>query len=295
LSNCDGNNNNGCEFNCPLQTNTLVLQTVPNYPTTQTCALAVPELSQREIPRFGTGNTNGYFTTASLFGVTIGLRLEERQVGPIVPDEGGKVYDTEACYSFGTQQSNFPNNVKASWNYAFHIDLRNGTGAFFGTTFNDFNMQFSFQNLFNDNSQSNPGFPTPFDASLFAANLIETSLCTCNKTTNPIPQPFFFTDTPSAKIPWTTCTDLATKITPGLKFLQESTNIRFQNPNFNYKQAGAYLITLTLVPKNFLNGCNCPLSVSIVAGVHSLPYAVTTGSSPTVNTTNAAITSCPLH
>lgn len=85
------------------------------------------------LPIGGSGQLNGEFTVARIYGIEIGLRAQKRFFGPIVPTRNGDVgvYDAEV----GESQTN-----RAKWNYDFHIDLRNARGPLKNKTLDDFNV-----------------------------------------------------------------------------------------------------------------------------------------------------------
>jgi hypothetical protein len=83
----------------------------------------------------GSGQLNGEFTTAERYGIQIGLRAQERFAGPLeaTPSQNGKmgIYQAETGFSTGT---------RATWNYDWHVDLRNAQGVAAGTTLDDYDL-----------------------------------------------------------------------------------------------------------------------------------------------------------
>lgn len=86
-------------------------------------------------PIGGSGQLNGEFSTAERYGIQIGLRAQERFVGPLeaTPSQNGKIgiYQAETGFSTGT---------RATWNYDWHVDLRNAEGVAAGTTLDDYDL-----------------------------------------------------------------------------------------------------------------------------------------------------------
>lgn len=104
-------------------------------------------------PIGGSGQVNGEFTTAQRYGIQIGLRAQERFLGPLgaTPNHNGKtgIYQADTGFSTGT---------RATWNYDWHVDLRNARGVAAGTTLADYSLTLEtdmFSSLF--------GFPVPAD------------------------------------------------------------------------------------------------------------------------------------
>ena len=96
---------------------------------------------------------NGEFSTAERYGIEIGLRAQERFGGLLeaTPSLNGKIgtYQAETGFSTGT---------RATWNYDWHVDLRNARGVAAGTTLADYDLTLEtdmFSSLF--------GFPDPAD------------------------------------------------------------------------------------------------------------------------------------
>jgi hypothetical protein len=87
------------------------------------------------IPIGGAGQVNGEFTVAERNGVQIGLRAQQRFVGPLmaVPNTNNKIglYEAAAGFQSGA----------ATWNYDWHIDLRNAFGVAAGTTLGDYTLE----------------------------------------------------------------------------------------------------------------------------------------------------------
>jgi hypothetical protein len=86
-------------------------------------------------PVGGSGQLNGEFTTAERYGIQIGLRAQERFAGPleVTSSQNGKmgIYRSETGFSSGT---------RATWNYDWHVDLRNAQGVAAGTTLADYDL-----------------------------------------------------------------------------------------------------------------------------------------------------------
>lgn len=109
--------------------------------------------SQGLFPIGGSGQLNGEFSTAERYGIEIGLRAQERFGGPLeaTPNPNGKmgIYQAETGFSTGT---------RATWNYDWHVDLRNAKGVAAGTTLADYDL-----NLETDMFSSLFGSPDPAD------------------------------------------------------------------------------------------------------------------------------------
>jgi hypothetical protein len=86
-------------------------------------------------PIGGSGQLNGEFTTAERYGIQIGLRAQERTVGPLdaAANQNARlgIYQAETGFSTGTL---------ATWNYDWHVDLRNARGVAAGTTLGDYDL-----------------------------------------------------------------------------------------------------------------------------------------------------------
>jgi len=84
-------------------------------------------------PIGGAGQINGEFTVAERNGIQIGLRAQERFVGPLVavPNQNNKVGLYEAASGGG---------ATATWNYDWHVDLRHAQGVAKGTTLVDYEL-----------------------------------------------------------------------------------------------------------------------------------------------------------
>ena len=82
-------------------------------------------------PIGGSGQVNGGFTIAERNGIQIGLRAQERRVGPVepIPNNNGKVgvYEVETGID-----PNAPPTTLAWWNYDWHVDLRGAKGQYAG-------------------------------------------------------------------------------------------------------------------------------------------------------------------
>ena len=88
------------------------------------------------IPIGGSGQIDGEFTIAERNGIQIGLRAQERFVGPLmaVPNNNNKIGIYEATTGFSDT------SFRATWNYDWHIDLRNAHGVAAGTTLADYSV-----------------------------------------------------------------------------------------------------------------------------------------------------------
>jgi hypothetical protein len=86
-------------------------------------------------PIGGGGQINGEFTVAERNGIQIGLRAQERTVGPImaVPNRNNKVGIYEAASGVGV-------TGLANWNYDWHVDLQNAQGVARGTDLSDYDL-----------------------------------------------------------------------------------------------------------------------------------------------------------
>lgn len=114
----------------------------------------LPDPANGIFPIGGAGQLNGEFTTAERLGIQIGLRAQERFVGPLeaTANKNGKVgiYEAET----GTSDA----LGRATWNYDWHVDLRNARGVAAGTTLADYDLT-----LETDMFASQFGFPVPVD------------------------------------------------------------------------------------------------------------------------------------
>ena len=83
----------------------------------------------------GTGQLNGEFVVSEIQGIELGLRIQERFVGPItvICDCGDRVGVYEA--STGESSAN-----RATWNYDWHVDLSNAKGNARGRTLHDYRL-----------------------------------------------------------------------------------------------------------------------------------------------------------
>lgn len=88
------------------------------------------------IPIGGSGQVNGQFTIARRYGIEIGLRAQERFVGPhvAVPNHNNKVGVYHAATGFSDTEE------RATWNYDWHVDLRDAYGAAAGTSLGDYEL-----------------------------------------------------------------------------------------------------------------------------------------------------------
>lgn len=105
------------------------------------------------IPIDGDGQLNGEFTLAARYGIEIGLRAQERFVGPLeaAPNRNGKVGIYQAA-------AGFSETTRATWNYDWHVDLRGAFGVAAGTTLADYDLT-----LETDIASSLFTFPNPVD------------------------------------------------------------------------------------------------------------------------------------
>lgn len=106
------------------------------------------------VPVGGSGQINGEFVVAERLGIQIGLRAQERFVGPLeaTPNQNGKVGIYEAATGTSDSQG------RATWNYDWHVDLRDAHGVAAGTTLSDY-----FLTLETDAFSSQFGSPVPID------------------------------------------------------------------------------------------------------------------------------------
>lgn len=87
------------------------------------------------IPVGGSGQVNGQFVTGERYGVQVGIRAQERFVGPTMPVTRAKqvgVYQATTGVSDGLG--------RAKWNYDLHVDLRNAQGIAAGKTLGDYSL-----------------------------------------------------------------------------------------------------------------------------------------------------------
>ena len=108
------------------------------------------------VPIGGGGQVNGAFVTGERYGVQVGIRAQERFVGPTLPVTRSKqtgVYQASTGFSTG---------VNATWNYDLHIDLRNAQGVAAGKTLGDYTLV-----LDSDISTSFFGCAFPCDLAVF--------------------------------------------------------------------------------------------------------------------------------
>ena len=94
------------------------------------------DLSAGIFPIRGSGQINGEFTTAERYGIEIGLRAQERFLGtlPAAPNGNGKI----GIYEASTGSSD--DLGRATWNYDWHVDLRNAQGVAAGMTLADYDL-----------------------------------------------------------------------------------------------------------------------------------------------------------
>jgi hypothetical protein len=126
------------------------------------------------LPIGGSGQINGEFTTAERLGIQIGLRAQERFVGPIeaTPSTNGKVGIYEAA-------AGGDSDGRATWNYDWHVDLRNAHGVAAGTTLDDYDLT-----LETDMFTEQFGFDEPID--LTFGGVIGSGLVLYQQSFNPV-------------------------------------------------------------------------------------------------------------
>ncbi|MDX1691190.1 MAG: hypothetical protein R3290_09240, partial [Acidimicrobiia bacterium] len=97
-------------------------------------------------PIGGSGQVNGEFVIAERYGIQIGIRAQERFLGTLEAFAGkgnrSGVYFADAGFSSGT---------RGTWNYDWHVDLRDAHGVAKGTTLADYNLTLetdAFDSLF---------------------------------------------------------------------------------------------------------------------------------------------------
>lgn len=94
----------------------------------------MPNVPARLFPIGGAGQVNGGFVVAERNGVQIGIRAQERLVGPL-PSTRQKnvgVYVAEVGSEGGL----------ATWNYDIHVDFRGAFGVAKGKTLDDYTLTF---------------------------------------------------------------------------------------------------------------------------------------------------------
>lgn len=98
-----------------------------------------PDPTAGIFPIGGSGQVNGEFVLAERNGIQVGLRAQERFEGtiPVTADDGGKVgiYQADTGFSSGT---------RATWNYDWHVDLRDAHGVAAGTALADYDLDLEF-------------------------------------------------------------------------------------------------------------------------------------------------------
>lgn len=96
----------------------------------------------------GAGQPNGEFTVTTQQGIELGLRAQERFVGPL--EASGEQGNRVGVYGAETGSTGGDNN--GTWNYDWHVDLSNATGNAQGTTLDDYRLvleqDFTEQSLF---------------------------------------------------------------------------------------------------------------------------------------------------
>jgi hypothetical protein len=97
----------------------------------------------------GGGQPNGKFVVAEYKGIEIGLRAQERFLGPLTPTGDGKGRHIVGIYEAVIGDTGENN---ATWNYDFHVDLLNAEGIYFGKVLADYRLvleqDFTVQSLF---------------------------------------------------------------------------------------------------------------------------------------------------
>lgn len=107
----------------------------------------------------GSGQFNGQFVTVERNGIEVGLRAQQRFVGPlpVTPNQNGKV----GIYEAATGVSSGTNN--GTWNYDWHVDLANAKGVAKGTTLSDYTVVLEQDYAPTVFGQSSPVDLTPFE------------------------------------------------------------------------------------------------------------------------------------
>lgn len=105
------------------------------------------------IPIGGSGQVNGEFVVAERNGIQVGLRAQERQEGVLEATDVGRVgrYEATAGSDAGL----------ATWNYDWHVDLRDARGVAAGTTLADYTLTLETDHMGEDGRLF--GFPVPTD------------------------------------------------------------------------------------------------------------------------------------
>ncbi|MDA7978683.1 MAG: hypothetical protein MPJ50_07930 [Pirellulales bacterium] len=85
------------------------------------------------LPIGGSGQINGEFVRARFSGIEIAIRAQERFFGPIVPRRSRDVGVYRA--DVGESEPGL-----ATWNYDWHVDLRNARGPFRDVTLDDYDL-----------------------------------------------------------------------------------------------------------------------------------------------------------
>lgn len=138
----------------------------------------------------GSGQPNGEFVVAELQGVEIGLRAQERFVGPldIAGTNGDRVGVYDAPIGVSEESSGTGNNAR--WNYDFHVDLSGATGNREGTTLDDYRLtleqDFTEQSLFGVLGSDPVTLVGTLDGEFFAAcgDAVQTETL-CQQSWNP--------------------------------------------------------------------------------------------------------------
>lgn len=175
------------------------------------------------IPIGGGGQINGEFTIAQRNGIQIGLRAQQRFVGPLmaVPNTTNLIgilgtYEATTGFSGNSFPGDATDKERATWNYDWHVDLRDAFGVARGKTLGDYDLtletDIAATTLF--------GFALPLDLTFGGAVPDDTIL------------------------------------------FQSSQNPKFGNVPFDATAAATYTFTLVLTPTSF-NGPPLRVSIQV--------------------------------
>ncbi len=117
-------------------------------------------------PIGGSGQVNGEFTIAEVQGVEIGLRAQERFEGTLEAT-GNRIGVYEATAIEGSAEDN-----TGSWNYDWHIDLRDGTNAHADRTLSDYTVMLETDHT---NGQNLFGSSVPLDLT-FGSEVLDNAV-----------------------------------------------------------------------------------------------------------------------
>lgn len=111
-----------------------------NYPTSGSNAgsLGKTTLDTEVGWVIGSGQFDGEFITAESQGVVIGLRAQERFVGPI--EVTGAQGDRVGVYEANTGKTGSATDNLGTWNYDWHVDLSDAKGNAKGKTLSDYKL-----------------------------------------------------------------------------------------------------------------------------------------------------------